>query len=769
MADDPELASVRPAPRPEGPVVASGDTIVPLHWHLLDYLRVLSKRRWTALPVFLVIVGYAALTNLTAVPVYEGRVQLLIEAANPNVLNFQEVIEQDRATNQYFETQYTILRSRALAQKTLDKLARWQHPQFTGEGGGFSLIGAARGMVSSAMSWGRALMVADRPAQDDGGDPTGMGETRAQSRAIDAFLAALTVSPVRNSQLIDITFRSPDPSLAATAANTLAQAYIEQNLEFKFLASKEASDWLGQKLNEQGRQVEASENELQRYREQTDTVALDDRNNIVTQKLADLNAAVTRAKTVRIEKETLYNQLRDLEKDQLALDTFPAILSNGYIQQLKSQLADLERQHAQLSERLAERHPEMIKVNSAIDTTRAKLKAETAKVVESVHNELVAAQEQERSLLDALEAQKQEAISQNRAAIKYEALQRVATSNRQIFESLLQRAKETGITGELKTSNVRIVDAADLPTQPVGPRRARNLALALFAGAVLGIGLAFFFEYIDNRIKSPEEIKAWGLPCLGMIPVSAHRRWVDALLGRRRPLQATPLLTNGVPAHFGESFRAIRTQLLCSSAEEAGVSLVVTSTGPHEGKTCVACNLAISLAQASRGVLLIDADMRQPRAHRVFGQALAPGLSTIIEQGAQPNNVVRRTELPSLWVLTAGERPTNPAELLVSRRFKDLLLSASQRFDWVIIDTPPVMAVTDACLVSHISSAVLFVVGAEMTSRHTAAAALEQLNAVNSRFAGAVLNLVKLDRNRYYYSHYYNRSYRDYYERLAPS
>ncbi|MFN2446308.1 MAG: GumC family protein [Vicinamibacterales bacterium] len=770
MAEESQVKAQRPSPRGENGATPTSDSLMPLHWHLLDYVRVLSKRRWTALPVFLLVVGYAAFTMLTAVPEYEARVQLLIEAENPNVLTFKEVIEQDRASNQYYETQYTILHSRALAKKALEKLDMWDHPQFAGTlPTPFSLVSTLTNWVASAINAAQRLVAPERagPAQPE---QPGAGETAAQARAIDAFLGSLSVNPVRNSQLIDLSFRSPDPPLTALAANALAQAYIEQNLEFKFMASKEASDWLGQKLTEQGKQVEASENELQKYREQTDAVVIGDRDNIVTQKLGDLNAAVTRAKTERIGKETLYNQLRSIEKDERALDTFPAIQANGFIQQLKSQLADLERQKAQLSERLADRHPEMIKLQSAMETAESKLRAETGKVVQAIRNEYLAAQEQERSLMAALDAQKREALSQNRTAIKYEALERVATSNRQIFESLLQRAKETGISGELRTSNVRVVDAADTPTVPVGPRRARNMLFALFAGSILAVGLAFFVEYLDNRIKSSEEIKAWGLPCLGLIPASASRGFFEDLLrGGKDSGSSTPLLTNGVPPHFGESFRALRTQLLFSSPEETGGSLVVTSTGPHEGKTCVASNLAISLAQASRGVLLIDADMRQPRVHKVFNQPLAPGLSNVIQEGTQPSGVVRQTEVPSLWLLSAGDLPSNPAELLASRRFKDLLSSAMQRFDWVVIDTPPVMAVTDACVVAHVASAVLFVVGSEMTSRHTAAAALEQLSAVNSKFVGAVLNMVKLDRNRYYYSHYYHRKYRDYYERLAPS
>ena len=686
----------------------------------------------------------------------------LIESDPQNVLTFRGVVEEDRARAQYYETQYTILRSRALARKTLESLNLWRHPQFTGEGPQpFSFWGLVMDAYSTVRSAASFFEHPD-PSPPARREQQGEAETAAQARVVDAFLGSLMVLPVRNSELIDLAFRSADPELAARVANAHAKAYIDQNLELKFLASKVASDWLGTKLAEQGKQVEASENELQRYREQTDSVSLDPRNDIVAQKLIDLNAAVTRAKTERISRETLYNQLRAIGQNRQALDTFPAIQSNPFVQQLKAQLADLERQQAQLSDRLAERHPDMIKLRVSIESVHTKLDLEIAKVVQAIHNEYLSARDQENSLVSALEAQTQESQAQNRTAIKYEALQRVASSNRQIFESLLQRAKETGISGELRASNVRIVDTADIPRTPVAPRKGRMLLLALLSGAVLAVALAFFAEYLDNRIKTPDEIKAWGLPCFGLIPLANQPG------SRRRKADRSPLLNNGVSPHFTESFRTIRTQLLFATQRDRG-SIVVTSTGPHEGKSVVAANLAIALAQARRSVLLIDADMRQPRVHHLFGQPQSPGLSNLLDEEGEPVVTVRNSDVRFLSLVTAGERRPNPAELLASPRFNELLRSACEHYEWVVIDTPPVMAVTDACVVAHIASSVLFVVGAEMTSRHTAAAALEQLEAVDSKLVGAVLNMVKLDRNRFYYSHYYNRTYGKYYDRVVSA
>jgi capsular exopolysaccharide synthesis family protein len=298
------------------------------------------------------------------------------------------------------------------------------------------------------------------------------------------------------------------------------------------------------------------------------------------------------------------------------------------------------------------------------------------------------------------------------------------------------------------------VDEAELPSVPVWPRKVLNLTLALLGGCVLALGLAFFFEYVDSRIKSPEEIKAHlGLPSLGMIPALDPKSWK----GR------DPLISDGVPPNFAEALRTVRTNVLFSSAEEGARNLVVTSTGPGEGKTLVAANLAIGFAQAGQRVLLIDADMRRPRIHQLFRQRQEPGLSNLMVGHSVPSACIRKSSVPGLWLLTAGRIPPNPAELLGSQRFRDFVQSLSEHFDSVIIDSPPVMAVTDAAIAASAATGIVFVVGAEMTSRHAAKTAIQQLENGRPCFLGVVLNRVDLERNAYYYSNYYRREYHQYY------
>jgi capsular exopolysaccharide synthesis family protein len=752
-------AQGRRAPAPAAAQVPAPPPFVPSHDvadspHLTDYLKVLHKRRWTASTAFLLVLASVTVYTFTATPIYEARTRLLIEAENPNVVTFKEVIDEDQAKADYYQTQYNILQSRALARKTIENLGLWEHPllnRAAGKGKGFSasrLIGGAVGFVTGIFSSAPAAAA----------DTSGGEETEAQSRTIDALLDDLAVSPIRNSRLVDVKFRSPDAALSTRIVNALAKNYIDQNLEYKFSASKEANDWLDEQLAEQRKEVEAAEAKLQAYRERNDAISLEDRQNIVVQKLTDLNAAVTRAKTERIQKEAMYKQLRAIESNPAALDTFPAILANSFIQQQKGELAQLQQQLAQLSEKFGEKHPEIVKTRSAIQTAQMKLQVEISKVVQSVRTEYQAALAQETSMSAALGQQKSEALSMNRKGIEYSVLERDVQSSKQLYENLMQRAKETSVSSELKSSNIRVIDKAERPRDAVFPRKGLNMLLGLLSGAVLAIGLTFFFEYLDSRLKTPEEMKAHlGLPALGMVPALAPQSWK----GRE------PLIHIGVPPGFAEAFRTIRTNVLFSSAEEGARALVITSTGPGEGKTTVASNLAIGFAQAGQRVLLIDADMRRPRVHEVFGRRQEPGLSNVMVGNAKASQSVHKTGVPGLWLLAAGHLPPNPAELLGSQRFRDFVMSLKEHFDLILIDSPPVMAVTDAVIAAHAANGVVFVVGSEMTSRQAARAAVEHLEQGRVHFVGAILNRVDLERNSYYYSNYYRHEYGSYYQKQA--
>jgi capsular exopolysaccharide synthesis family protein len=733
------------------------------HMHLTDYLRMLYKWRWIAVPVFLIVFVAGAVNTLRQTPIYEGHVQLLIAQDTPSIGKIDQMFQTGDSyyNDDFYQTQYRILQSRSLAKQTIEAMHLWNVPRL-GNGPMPKSSLSLTGLVSGALSSGIQLLQKSSGARSEApresaAPDTARDEPAAQSSRVDEFLSGLSINPVRNSRIVEIRYDSTDPEFAAQAANAVAKAYIQQNLELKFNSSKDAADWLGGRLAEQRRAVEASEAALQAFKEKNGAVSVaDTASNIVVQRLTDLNGALTKAKTDHINKEALLNQLQAAEGTG-AIDTLPAVVSNEYIQKLKSSLSDLQRQQAQLAQRYDDKHPEMIKARMAVQGADAKLRSEIAKVIDGVKSDYQTALAQERELQSALNAQKNEALSMNRKGIEFGVLQREAESNRQIYESLLQRTKETDISSELRTTNVRVVDMAEVPRAPVSPNVQRDISLSFAASLVLAIGLAFFVEYLDNRIKTPPDMKTHlGIPFLGMIPTVAKSK--DG---------ASPLLHNDVPANFAEAFKTVRTSVLFSSAEAGLRTLVVTSAGPGEGKSLVSANLAIALAQAGQRVLLVDADMRRPRVHEIFSTPQEPGFSNLLTSNAKASEVIRKSSQPGLWILGAGHIPPNPAELLGSLRYTDFLSSLEDHFDWAVIDTPPVLVVTDSLIAANQATGVVFVVGADQTSRHAARTAVEQLDAANARLIGSVLNKANVLGNPYYYSSYYRKDYARYYVKSA--
>lgn len=731
-------------------------------WHPTDYLRIAYKRRWIAIPAFLLVFVSGAVEAIRAIPIYEARTQLLIERDTRRQTSIDAVLD-DRGGGYYddgfYQTQYNIIRTRSLALRTIDALERDGQAERVPEAAGMSftltgLLGAAKGKVMELIN-GRHQPEPAAPARAE--TSAAAGETAAQSAKIGRFLGSLDVAPVRYSSLVNISFRSPDPNYAARAVNELANQYRMRHLESKVMDTKETNDFLNDQLREQRTKVEESEAALLRYRETHNAGAVDDRQNIVVQKLTELNAQLTRAKIERLDKEAMYNRLLDIRKNGGSLESIPVVMANDYVQKLKVEIAGLEERRSQMAAQYGPNWPPMKELATTIESTRQRLTVEVDGVVSAVRNDYLAAKGKEDSLAEALNSQKGEAMGLDRKAVEYGALEREATANRQLYENLMQKAKETGVTGQFRGSNIEIVDRANVPQWPVLPNVPRELAIAMLGGLLLAFGLVFCFEYFDSRIKSPDEIKTHlGLAFLGLVPSVPVKAGEQVLLGDK-----------DVPPAFAEAMKAIRTGVVFSSADEGSRTIVITSTAPSEGKTVISSNLAASLAQADQRTLIIDGDMRRPRIHEVFSYLQDPGLSNVLVGTAGLSDAIRKTSIPKLSVMAAGHIPPNPAELLGSERFKDLLRELRRQFDWIIIDAPPVMAVTDAALVSNIATGVVFVVGAEMTSRRHAAVAIEQLAAAKARFIGAVLNRANVQRHGYYYATYYRKDYVQAYTRVS--
>ena len=735
------------------------------------YLRALYKRRRLAVTCFLLIFLSTIVYAVTATPIYQASARLLIEPENPNVVSFQEVIAgRPRLGLDVLTTQRDMLRSRSLARSTIDRLELWNTPGLLGRADDLAKFNPLRvlnrinpvnvlGRMASSLRGVIAPPVVSETERAV--DPA----TRSQSRAISALLARLQIVAGRNSRVITVRFSSVDPQVAADVANTLARMYVERDVEFRNTSSREATLWLQQRVQEQRHQLESSEQALQRYREEHGAAAIEDRQNIIVRELENLHSAVTDATLARIESEARYRDLRASQDDPEAVGRFPEILRSEFIQEQRLTLSALRQQRARLAEELGPRHPDMVSIESSIRDAEARLENEVAAVVDSLRIEFQVAASQEEQLVVELTEQTQEALALDRTGIEYGVMRREAESSRRLYESLLQRAAETGVTGELETSNIRIVDEAETPLRPVRPRRQLVLLLGLLGGTVVAIGLVGALEYVDDRIKTPEDVKEHlKLPFLGMVPFATRSGGgrSDDKAGNGR---LHVLIGDGAPTNFEESLRSVRTNLLFSSAEEGCRMALVTSTAPSEGKSCMSANLAVSLAHLGLRTLLIDADLRRPQQHRSFGLDSEPGLSNLLVSDTKIDATVRKTRVRGLSLISAGAIPPNPSELLGSAKFTRLVQGMREKFDWIVFDTPPVLPITDSLVAAKTVGNVLFVVAADSTSRRVAADALEQLSHSGAQVVGVVLNKANLRRHPYYYSRYYRRSYDRYYHR----
>jgi succinoglycan biosynthesis transport protein ExoP len=731
----PTQASGPAGPRPEQDV------------HLLDRLAVVYRYRRVAAAVFALTAIGMMVQGYSNITMFRTHARVLIEdersTAMPGITGSENAYWDD--PEPYRQTQYRILKGRELTRRVVARLKLHEVPEFNGSAP--PPVTPVTRLKKIALGW--AGIAPEPPASTL--EAPKADETGDESALIDAFLGRVDVVPVAGSKLVDLYFTSTDAKFAATAANTLIDEYVDQNLEVKLQGTRNMLAWLSTELVAQQEKVEQSERALSEYRDRENALSLDQKNNIVLSRLNALNDALLRARTQRIEKEAAYNQVKSLAAST-SPDALPSIAQNGQIQQIKAQLNDLQRQKAQMSERYGDRHPEMQKVNASLADVQRQLDLETSKGLQSIRNEYERALLEERTLSQNLDAAKVDVQDLSRKNVSYSVLEREAESNRGVYDALLQREKELRVSSTSRANNVRVVDRAEIPGAPLAPTGRRTWLLAVVVGLAAAVGVAYGLDYMNDTVKTPEDVSEHlKLPFLGLVP---------SVPGDKHPL----LASSHVPHDFGESFRAVRTSLL-SSYEGPGTKLLVfTSAQPLEGKTTTAVNVAMALAYGGSRVLIVDADMRRPGLHHPLRLANERGLAQVLAGQARVRDVIQRTVDPNLVAITAGPPPPNPSEMLSSERMRTLLTNlAHGPFDWIIIDTPPVLAVTDAVVVAPMVTGVVFVVGAEMTRRRLAERAVQTILAARPKQVGAVLNKVDFARNRYYYSRYYGHQYKNYY------
>jgi capsular exopolysaccharide synthesis family protein len=731
------------SPRPQ--IYSSAHAFGPAEQHpLLRYWRILRKRKWTALAVFVTVLLLAIIATLRVTRLYEATSRIAIYPENSNVLGLKD-LESAAASAELdytvaMETQVSILRSDELALKVIAALQLENNPIFMGSE---SVLKSAR---------------AEIPRSDLAPDP------RHLARMLAIFRRGLNIQVVPRTRVLEISYMHRDARLAAEISNTLVKTFIEENFRTKYESTSQTADWLSKELSDLQLKVQTSEEKLVRYEKEKGILGIDEKQNIVTAKLDELNKELTAAQTDRIQKESNYKLAQSGDPS-----VFAKLSPENLLERLQAEQADLENQYARATTEFGSAYPQVIELKNQLKQVQASVVAENDRLRAKVRDEYRAAEQREKLLAAALAEQKQEANQLNESAIEYTALKRDSDSNRQLYESLLQRLKEASVTAGLRSSNIRVVDVAQVPIVPAKPNVPGNIALGFLLGIVGGFALALLQENLDTTVLNLEELSAiTSLPALGTIPLQIagnNRRRLGSGAASEVTEASVPITYLRPKSEVAESYRALRTSILLSSFGAPPKVILITSALPQEGKTTVSSNSAMVLAQKGGRILLVDADMRRPGVIKALGIRSTRGLSTVLSGVDKvENSLVPFPQLPNLLILPAGPVPPNPVELLGSNVMKDYISRWRNEFDHIIIDTPPCLSVTDSVVLSVEADRVILVARSGQTPKAALRRASELLQQVNAHVMGVVLNAFNVHSADGYYNYYGSKYASHYYE-----
>jgi capsular exopolysaccharide synthesis family protein len=684
--------------------------------HLRDYVRVLYRRKWPALAVFVITVVVAIIRVILVPPVYRATTRILIEKTQSQNLGVNSSM-YNYWDPDFYSTQVQIIRSAATAERAAKALA-----------GDADFLAQFRGTVADGKQ--------------------GEGDPGSRWLGLQALIRqGIGATPEKDSKIVTITYVSAEPALTARIVNAVVKAYVDQLFEMKMSYSRYAVAWMTNQAREEGARLDAAERNLQSFMKAKDILSVESRVGVTPERISELGIELTRAETRRRELESVYQRLAVVADDPAAAETISAVVKDEGFVAVKALQLKAEQNLIELSRKYGAKHPTMVLARQEIESLEKRRLAEIRRIVLSAKNELELAASREDDLRKRLSSGRGDAVAANEKMVRYEELKRAVDTNRQFYETLMSRAKEESLNQQLQGVQVYTLEPAVVPDAPDGPRTARTLLLGLALGLLGGAGMALFVEYLDNTVRSAEDLELkTGLPVLGVIPPVRNRGASIDLAMINEPRQ---------PA--AESYRALRTSVILSSEQGPPKSLLVTSTAPEEGKTATAVNLAVGLAQSGYAVLLVDADMRKPRVDSIFGLSNEQGLSTALQGAAHP--VPADVGVMNLKVLTAGPAPDNPSELLGSKRMDALLQELLAAYDTVVIDSPPFLTVADGLILARKVDAMLVIVRSERSTYDGVKRGLKALRDINVRPLGLVLNAYDEQRSGayyYYHQHYYS-------------
>jgi polysaccharide biosynthesis transport protein len=713
-------------------------------FNLRDLLRIFLKRKWTILIIFAVFAVFSTVRTYLAPPVYRATTTLQIERFTPRVLDFKDVTpsETDYSDSvDFYTTNYELLKSRTLSERAVEDLGIRKAPPADAS----KDAPAKQATTSFIEDLVSRLRHGPPPADVD-------AVTRDDGALVGAFQGSITVEPVRRSRLVRLHFDSTDPFFAAKAVNTLAQSFININLERRFEASAYAKTFLEEKLAQTKARLEDSERDLVKFSRDTETPNLDDKQNISTVSVQEFSTAVSRAEQERIKAEALYHQAQENP------DSIPLVRDNRNIIEMKERKGKLEGDYQDLLKVYKPAFPKMQQLQGQIEEADRQLQTEYDRIRSATLSTFRAARAQESMLKERLNAGKQQLLDLQGRSIRYSILKREVDTNRTLYDGLLQRLKEIGVAGGVGINNISVVDKAQVPIYAFKPDFGKSVSMGLMIGLIIGLLVAWLLEHLDDSIRFADDVeRETGAAVLGVVPK------MKPLEPGKTRVALSPHLDPS--SAFSEAYRSVRTALQFSTASGAPRRLVVTSSSKNEGKSTTALALAINFAQMGKPVLLIDADLRNPVLHRLLQLDNDRGLSNFLSGNIGVMEVVHRTEIPGLFVMTTGPLPPNPVELLSGNKMPSLLEQCEEHFAHVIVDGPPVLGIADAIVLCNQVENAVFVIESGRTRKGHAKAALKRLHQAGVHPLGVILT--KID--AYHDLYGYGTSYYQYVKPAIPA
>jgi len=744
MADETKLVPRDPGSVGTVEVVAASSRIPPIDFsphepHLYDYLSILRKHLWLILSFLLAVVTIVTVETFRENPVYVASATLEIDRENTNILPFQSTDSSDYMADldNYIDTQSRILTSETLALQTIRILGLNANPEFAG-------ASESEAIVSGSL------------------------KNQKLPPEIGAFLGSLSVKRIPSTRLLTVSFESTDPRGAARLLNAHLENYVEQNYKSRYEATADASKFLQSELDELSVKVRRSEDARIAYERANQIWLVGDNSssNVTTQRLADLNKQLTEAQSDSLRKQALYEFAKAGD-----VDAVPQIRDNNVLSGMRARRADLSMQYNDALNQYGPNFPKVQRLQAQMKELDEQMLRERKGLITQLESDYREAKQHEELLSRALDEQKAEANVMSQKMIEYNILKREAEANKTLYDSLQTKLKEAQIASGLKSSNIRIVDPALVPTAPARPAKTRNIVLAFLVGLVGGIGLALLREYLDNTVKTPDDVETLArLPSLAVVPtfsdgaVSTKRTALLKVAASNGSEKRIELVAHHLPkSQMSEAFRALRTALLLSQAGHPPQVILLSSALPREGKTTAAANLAVTLAQLGDKTVILDADLRKPGIRRLLnlGTGEYGGLSSYLAGVSTLDLVVvPHPAIPNLAAIPTGPLPPNPADLLSSRKLSDAIAELRTKYKFIVIDSPPIMAATDAVILSVHADGVLLVVRSGETPKEAFTRTRDLLNSVKCHLLGVVLNAVNPKAPDYYYSYrYYPYSY----------